>query len=722
MTTLPAVLSPPFPFQLLTHVLPNLTHRFSPPGSPEGATVAARPWGAARKTASRESAADEEDAHRARLCTAATRRRSPAITGEPRLPPGWEPLKVYLVVNVYENLGPHVTLQHRPYVSPRLSIGHCHRSLALPLATATTHAPPSGYKNPPHSLPPSHTTAPLSEHHPKGCQGAPLLPLLPARKAASSASVTTGGRKDDDAAGRPLPSLSLPTPHPRSAQPRRFSPPGSPEGATVAARPRGAARKTAPRESAADEEDAHRARLCTAATRCRPPAITGEPRLPPEETEESIGNDKILNGASSISSSPSSQVSHICLMAKASMGSHNLEANLSHDDEDEVHEEEEELISSLHDKGEVVHRALRKNKIACSKFVEILVCAIESQKLIEMHENTILKMSALERDYADEIGSLKGELEEEQITKESLEETFSLELSRIKENHDRDLEVENDLKLKNDKLVFVNAKLLEDFEQLKNGSMVIESVLSISHDDLLVSREKLKLAHEASMSKVILEEIEELKAQVTSLKKDLRKGHEGKCKLDKMLSVQQSPNDKSGLGFISNNKKKSNSSKNKKGQVQIKDPAKITCFKCKIEGHHVRSCPLKKKPLNKKQEGKRPQVQGNAQPRVEEKPLPKKIKANAPIVEKSSEKKEKRRTCYICREKGHISSFCTIGTSSNPIIIDDVYSLRKDEVGNVFAKYVGAQSGVKKRTIWVAKPIVTNLLGPNLVGDQQAKT
>ena len=43
-------------------------------------------------------------------------------------------------------------------------------------------------------------------------------------------------------------------------------------------------------------------------------------------------------------------------------------------------------------------------------------------------------------------------------------------------------------------------------------------------------------------------------------------------------------------------------------------------------------------------------------------------------------------------------------------------------MGNVFAKYVGTQSGVKKITIWVAKPIVINLLGPNLVGDQQAKT
>ncbi|KAK1649861.1 hypothetical protein QYE76_067666 [Lolium multiflorum] len=212
------------------------------------------------------------------------------------------------------------------------------------------------------------------------------------------------------------------------------------------------------------------------------------------------------------------------------------------------------------------------------------------------------------------------------------------------------------------------------------------------------------------------EEIKELKAQVNSLKNDLVKSHEGKCKLDTMLSVQQSPNDKSGLGFKSNNKDKSKNNKNKKGQVQFKDPAKIVCFKCKIEGHHVRSCPLKKK-----QKGKRPQVQTHIQPQVEEMPLPKKKQANAPIVEKSSEKKEKKRICYICREKGHISSLCTIGTSSNSITIDDVYSLRKDEGGNVFAKFVGAQSGVKKRTIWVAKPIVTNLLGPNLVGDQQSK-
>jgi hypothetical protein len=133
------------------------------------------------------------------------------------------------------------------------------------------------------------------------------------------------------------------------------------------------------------------------------------------------------------------------------------------------------------------------------------------------------------------------------------------------------------------------------------------------------------------------------------------------------------------LGFISNNKKKSKIDKKEKGQGQVKDPAKIVCFKCNIEGHHVRSCPLKKKALVEKQQGKQPQVQGHAQPRVKERSLPKKNQANAPIAEKSSEKKVKKRTCYICREKGHLSSSCTMGNSSNPIIIDDAYSLCKDK-------------------------------------------
>jgi hypothetical protein len=87
------------------------------------------------------------------------------------------------------------------------------------------------------------------------------------------------------------------------------------------------------------------------------------------------------------------------------------------------------------------------------------------------------------------------------------------------------------------------------------------------------------LNNEASTSSSTnhVEEIKELKDQVTSLKKDVEKHHEGKSTLDAILSVEKSPNDKSGLGFKSNNKKKSKINKNK-DQEQVKNLAKIICF------------------------------------------------------------------------------------------------------------------------------------------------
>ena len=77
-----------------------------------------------------------------------------------------------------------------------------------------------------------------------------------------------------------------------------------------------------------------------------------------------------------------------------------------------------------------------------------------------------------------------------------------------------------------------------------------------------------------------IEEIKELKAQVTSLRNDLEKSHEGKSTLDNILSVQKSPNDKSGLGFNSNVKNKStiklkHKDNKKNGEDQVKNSANI---------------------------------------------------------------------------------------------------------------------------------------------------
>ena len=208
----------------------------------------------------------------------------------------------------------------------------------------------------------------------------------------------------------------------------------------------------------------------------------------------------------------------------------------------------------------------------------------------------------------------------------------------------------------------------------------------------------------------LVKENKELKAQVTSLKKDLEK-----C-CDNILSVQKDPQDKIGLDFISNKKKSKNK---KKEQDQVKNSANITCFKCKNVGHHVRSCPLKKKASNVKHQGKWPQVQYQDN----ERPLPMPNQDNALQVKKVKKKRKGSTCCYICRKKGHIASSCSNGNISKPPIVNNHYSLKKDIVGNVFAKFVGSQRSLKvDKTIWVAKPIVTNFLGPNLVGDHQAQT
>jgi hypothetical protein len=191
-------------------------------------------------------------------------------------------------------------------------------------------------------------------------------------------------------------------------------------------------------------------------------------------------------GASSNSSS-SSIASHICLMAMASKVTPTLEPNISSDDENEDIEEEDDDLASLIENSELFFHAIRKNKIACSYFYKILAIATVSNKIMKEHENTIFKMQRHVRDYADEIADLKEALEEKQTTKESLEETFILELSKIKKSYDRTLAVASDFETKYEELVVTYAKLLENFEHLKDDSRVVSSepiIFTKSHEQL----------------------------------------------------------------------------------------------------------------------------------------------------------------------------------------------------------------------------------------------
>ncbi|KAE8787004.1 hypothetical protein D1007_39062 [Hordeum vulgare] len=110
-----------------------------------------------------------------------------------------------------------------------------------------------------------------------------------------------------------------------------------------------------------------------------------------------------------------------------------------------------------------------------------------------------------------------------------------------------------------------NVELRTQLEVLSSNYGKLEEshvMLTRSHDDLLASHNVLKLAHEAITTKVTstytsystcvdinhVEEIKELKAQVTYLKKYLEKRHEGMSTLNNVLCGQKSPNDKGTIG------------------------------------------------------------------------------------------------------------------------------------------------------------------------------
>src|SRR5664279_88125 len=193
-----------------------------------------------------------------------------------------------------------------------------------------------------------------------------------------------------------------------------------------------------------------------------------------EETKHSMEQDMQWNEAPKNISS-SSVISHFCLMARESKVSPTLIPNISHDDNDDDNsEDEDDNDASLFDKGEMVHRALVKNKNACANFLEIFSSFVERKHNIDDLEARLDEFFSREHNYADEIADIKEALEEEQTTKESLEETFALELSKVKETHDRALEVANDFKIKNDELVVAHGRLFEYFEHLGNGSRVIK--------------------------------------------------------------------------------------------------------------------------------------------------------------------------------------------------------------------------------------------------------
>jgi hypothetical protein len=196
------------------------------------------------------------------------------------------------------------------------------------------------------------------------------------------------------------------------------------------------------------------------------------------------------------------------------------------EDNGEDEDNEEDYIDYLKKKGKVVFDALHNNKNVLPKFFEIMSCAIESTKLIEMKEDKIDKMFSLEHEYANDIHDLKHALEEEQELwvsleekLESIEESCNEIIAKLTKEHDLALAklsspIGNDNDECSTNSTFCEAYILKENVELRSQLELLTTKygkleeshekLSSSNEDLLVSHARLKLAHEAIYKGTIL--------------------------------------------------------------------------------------------------------------------------------------------------------------------------------------------------------------------------
>ncbi|OQU81320.1 hypothetical protein SORBI_3006G040550 [Sorghum bicolor] len=190
----------------------------------------------------------------------------------------------------------------------------------------------------------------------------------------------------------------------------------------------------------------------------------------------------------------------------------------------------------------------------------------------------------------------------------------------------------------------------------------------------------------------------------------------------------------------------------------------VKCFKCRTWGHLTSMCPTKQLVKQQEEPQPKPQVEQKKTPQAQVKnyhdgddlimkkkktrrggrarhpiqiqdakmmskndghfaskcPTELEKKAQATFKRQGNEKQhmskeekaQSKRSCYLCRERGHMAHSCPLGNNSKPISIDDNYMLRKDGNGT---SMVAIAKHPATHTKAMPKYVAPNLRGPKLI-------
>ena len=181
----------------------------------------------------------------------------------------------------------------------------------------------------------------------------------------------------------------------------------------------------------------------------------------------------------------------------------------------------------------------------------------EANGLIDEQDDKILELESFSRDDSLRIADLEEALEESQCYKKMIEETFTLDLSKMMGDREHALTKLKEFIVENDDLKNGHNKLLKDFEQLERAHKALSSELKVLKETHGISQTKDINANACATNPLCVKA--SLIVEKNRLKSRLEKGLvtciQGEKNLNDLLSNQKRVVGKQGLGFGFSSKK-----------------------------------------------------------------------------------------------------------------------------------------------------------------------